>query len=558
MNERGCAARARRARARASRPASGPGPRRPPALLLGRHRRARPARGSSTAACAVAVAVVALALLGARADRARARTVRCTPRSPTAIARDAPVDALGRARRRSAERPLRHRRVRAGAGRAVAPHVVRRSRPATTRSGCACSRPAIASCSRGGSGPLHPTRFDGRARWRHAVGAARPVAGARARARTRRAARRQRPPRRRAARHRAARRRRHARCSPGSCSATPAPFPTTSWPRTATPGLSHLLAVSGENVAFTLALFGPLLRRLRARAAHGRRDRDRAAVRDDDALRAVGAPRVGVGDRRVGLVVRRAPRVERARAGARGHRAARCSIRSCCTRSRSGCRAARARASRLLSGPLRARLPGPDVVARPARRVARRAGRASRRCCSRRSERCRSSRRSRTCSRRRRPRRSACTGCSRAPSADSCRRSRRCCSSRRRVLIAWVTAVARAGAAVGIDLDRRDGVVPARDRAARPPRCCVRRRRRPAVRSVASAAVPCRLVAPFPTIRIGDRTLRRAHARARDGDPQPHARLVLRPGRDVELRRVPAPGRGADRPTAPTCSTSAA
>ena len=27
-------------------------------------------------------------------------------------------------------------------------------------------------------------------------------------------------------------------------------------------GLSHLLAVSGENVAFTLALFGPLLRRL--------------------------------------------------------------------------------------------------------------------------------------------------------------------------------------------------------------------------------------------------------------------------------------------------------
>ena len=40
-------------------------------------------------------------------------------------------------------------------------------------------------------------------------------------------------------------------------------------------GLSHLLAVSGENVAFTLALFGPLLRRLSLGRAHGRRDRDR-------------------------------------------------------------------------------------------------------------------------------------------------------------------------------------------------------------------------------------------------------------------------------------------
>ena len=56
--------------------------------------------------------------------------------------------------------------------------------------------------------------------------------------------------------------RRRARCFRASCSATPARFPTTWLPCTAIRGLSHLLVVSGENVAFTLALFGPLLRRL--------------------------------------------------------------------------------------------------------------------------------------------------------------------------------------------------------------------------------------------------------------------------------------------------------
>ena len=111
-------------------------------------------------------------------------------------------------------------------------------------------------------GPLHPTRFDGRARWRHAVArlnrvqvvALRPARGA-------------------------------LRVANGLRDVVlrgTAPLPPT--PRAllagfllgdtrAVPddvvlayrnsGLSHLLAVSGENVAFTLVLFGPLLRRLR-------------------------------------------------------------------------------------------------------------------------------------------------------------------------------------------------------------------------------------------------------------------------------------------------------
>ena len=75
---------------------------------------------------------------------------------------------------------------------------------------------------------------------------------------------------------RAARRRRVARChpsaarsSPGWCSATTA-ISRRRWPTTSgRSGLTHLLAVSGENVAFVLAVAGPLLRRLRPRAALG-------------------------------------------------------------------------------------------------------------------------------------------------------------------------------------------------------------------------------------------------------------------------------------------------
>jgi competence protein ComEC len=110
-------------------------------------------------------------------------------------------------------------------------------------------------------GPLRPDRFDGRARWRHAVGrfdrfqllALSPARGA-------------------------------LRLANGLRDVVlrgTAPLPPTSRALLAgfllgdtravpddvvldyrNSGLSHLLAVSGENVAFTLALFGPLLRRL--------------------------------------------------------------------------------------------------------------------------------------------------------------------------------------------------------------------------------------------------------------------------------------------------------
>ena len=56
-------------------------------------------------------------------------------------------------------------------------------------------------------------------------------------------------------------------------------------------GLSHLLAVSGANVAFALAIAEPLLRRRRLGTPARRRARGPRAVRDDDALGAVGAPR---------------------------------------------------------------------------------------------------------------------------------------------------------------------------------------------------------------------------------------------------------------------------
>ena len=110
--------------------------------------------------------------------------------------------------------------------------------------------------------PLHPDRFDGRAKWRHAVGrldrvqllALAPARGALGAADDARAVV-----------------LRGGASLPASSRALLAGFllgDTRGIPddvvlayRNA--GLSHLLAVSGENVAFTLALFGPLLRRLR-------------------------------------------------------------------------------------------------------------------------------------------------------------------------------------------------------------------------------------------------------------------------------------------------------
>jgi competence protein ComEC len=111
-------------------------------------------------------------------------------------------------------------------------------------------------------GPLHPDRFDGRARWRHAVArlddvhllALRPARGAFGLAN----------------RLRAVVLRGTEPLAPtprallagfllGDTRAVPADVEADYRDS----GLSHLLAVSGENVAFTLALFGPLLRRLR-------------------------------------------------------------------------------------------------------------------------------------------------------------------------------------------------------------------------------------------------------------------------------------------------------
>jgi len=111
-------------------------------------------------------------------------------------------------------------------------------------------------------GPLHPDRFDGRARWRHAVArldgaqvlALRPAAGVFRIANNLRAlvlrGTASLPPTTRAL---------LAGFLLGDTRSVPDPV-VADYRQS---GLSHLLAVSGENVAFTLALFGPLLRRLR-------------------------------------------------------------------------------------------------------------------------------------------------------------------------------------------------------------------------------------------------------------------------------------------------------
>jgi len=111
-------------------------------------------------------------------------------------------------------------------------------------------------------GPLHPDRFDGRARWRHAIArldaaqvlALRPAAGVFRVANGLRAlvlrGTAPLPPTPRAL---------LAGFLLGDTRQVPDPV-VADYRQS---GLSHLLAVSGENVAFTLALFGPLLRRLR-------------------------------------------------------------------------------------------------------------------------------------------------------------------------------------------------------------------------------------------------------------------------------------------------------
>ncbi len=81
-----------------------------------------------------------------------------------------------------------------------------------------------------------------------------------------------------ARRHRRTCSRSTARCSPASCSATPAACPQELTEQFRAAGLTHLTAVSGENVAFVLALFAPLLRRSgAARPGRGRGRGARAA-----------------------------------------------------------------------------------------------------------------------------------------------------------------------------------------------------------------------------------------------------------------------------------------
>ena len=106
-------------------------------------------------------------------------------------------------------------------------------------------------------------------------------------------------------------------------------------------GLTHLLAVSGQNVAFALALAGPLLRRLRLWPRLARHPRGHRPLRGDDPLRAVRA--AGLGDGGAGGDARDA-----GRSRSRGLRVvglavtALCwSIRCSCARPASSCRCAR-------------------------------------------------------------------------------------------------------------------------------------------------------------------------------------------------------------------------
>ena len=110
-------------------------------------------------------------------------------------------------------------------------------------------------------GPLHPTRFDERARWRHAIGRlnrTQVLALAPARGAVHVANRLRDVVLRGTAPLRPTTRALLAGFLLGDTRAVPDDVVAAYRGS----GLSHLLAVSGENVAFTLALFGPLLRRL--------------------------------------------------------------------------------------------------------------------------------------------------------------------------------------------------------------------------------------------------------------------------------------------------------
>ena len=486
------------ARARASSRANGPGPRRP-ALLLAvgvvalaarvvRRGRVRASWSRSLALAMLGGAQTQRALHGLAHSTFTAAIERGAPATISGVLVDDPqpgrFDTTAyRARRRRAART----------GRCS-------SWPrATTRCALRVLEAGDRVVLRGRLGPLHPSSFEQRAKWRHAVGrfdrvevlGLEPARGAL--------------------------RRRERVCAASCCAAPHRSRPTQ---RALLAGflLGDTRAVPDDTVR-RVPRVGPVApargvggeRRVHARAvraaaappparrAHRRRARHRAAVRDDDALRAVGAARVGARGGGVGVVVRRAgPRRACARSPSRSSRCS-CSTRSSCTPSRSGSRAARARASRCCPARCapasrgRAWLRNPLAVSLAAQ-VGRHAGAA-------RDVRIGAGgHAARQPARGARPRRrSACTGCSRARSAAWCRRSRRCCSSRRRCCIAWITAVARAGAAVGVDLDRRAALVRAGARVrhgGRGPADAVAHRP-----SVASAVVPAERVPDDPPRR---------------------------------------------------------
>ncbi len=87
-------------------------------------------------------------------------------------------------------------------------------------------------------------------------------------------------------------------------------------------GLSHLLAVSGANVAFVLVVFAPMLRRLSLAGRTAAALEHHRVLRGRDPLRTLGAARHRTRDRHDLRDVRRAPGRAIARARARGDRPA--------------------------------------------------------------------------------------------------------------------------------------------------------------------------------------------------------------------------------------------
>ena len=241
-------------------------------ILAGQHGGPRPATGALIVGAAalgaawivdgrarVAVAVIALALVGS-AQMERALDGQVHSSLTRAIAREAPVTLSGVI----ADDPQSGRfdtdafvRVPAGRGHRTLFAVATGDDALRMRILEAGDRVVLT----GRLGPLRPTRFDDRARWRHAIGrlnrtrvlALSPARGA----------------------VRLANRLRDVVLR-GTTPLPPTPrallagfllgdtraVPDDVVAAYRGSGLSHLLAVSGENVAFTLALFGPLFRRL--------------------------------------------------------------------------------------------------------------------------------------------------------------------------------------------------------------------------------------------------------------------------------------------------------